>query len=93
MTDAAQLTNERSKTHGKFSDHARCTQRLKDVIQSELTIRGGSGPHERLTPQHVEAIHMILHKIGRIVAGDARFQDHWDDIAGYAHIANKKFDD
>jgi hypothetical protein len=92
MTEAATLTEARRQTHGKFSDHARCTQRLKNVIQQEMALRRmDPGPFEHPTDQHVEALDMILHKIGRIVAGDATFQDHWDDIAGYAHIANKKF--
>ena len=29
---------------------------------------------------------MILHKIGRIVAGDEMEPDHWLDIAGYATL-------
>lgn len=33
-----------------------------------------------------ETIEMILHKIARIVAGDATFPDHWHDISGYADI-------
>lgn len=81
------LVNERGKTHGKFSDHARCTQRLKATFVDELDKR-----HVRqqtpLSNRQVEAIEMILHKIGRIVAGQPDFQDHWDDIAGYARIAN-----
>ena len=84
------LVTERGKTHGSFEDHARCTQRLKFGVQAEIQarlLRGQSG----LSNQHAEAIDMILHKIGRIIAGDPTFQDHWDDIAGYAVIANKKF--
>ena len=84
------LTNERGKTHGSFADHARCTQLLKDVIRGELQLREERG-QPPLTDQHKEAIDMNLQKIGRIIAGDPTFQDHWDDIGGYAHIANKDF--
>ena len=35
---------------------------------------------------------MILHKIGRIVAGDEREVDHWQDIAGYATLAVKELE-
>lgn len=91
-TTAEALTSERGKTHGSFTDHARCTQRLKQVIYAELAIkRMNPGSFELLTEQHIEALDMIAHKIGRIIAGDPTYQDHWDDIAGYAHIANKKF--
>lgn len=85
-----ELTNERAKTHGSFADHARCTRRLKDVINDEHIHRVTRG-QSVLSSQQAEAIDMILHKIGRVMAGDASFQDHWDDIAGYAHIANKDF--
>lgn len=76
---------ERGKTHGDFADHARITQRLKNVIAEELLFR-----HERgqppLTDMQRESIDMIEHKIGRIIAGDANFPDHWEDIAGYAKL-------
>lgn len=85
-----ELVKERGLTHGKFSDHARCTQRLKEVVLTEILMRNARG-QDRLTRQQVEAIDMILHKIGRIIAGDPSYQDHWDDIAGYATIANKDF--
>lgn len=85
------LTEERGKTHGSFADHARITLRLKELMQYEMTARQiRSQPP--LTDQHRESLDMIAHKIGRIIAGDPTFQDHWDDIAGYAHIANKKFE-
>ena len=41
-----------------------------------------------LSDTQKESLEMIVHKIGRILAGDPSFQDHWDDIAGYAKIAN-----
>lgn len=67
----------RKRTHGDFSDHARITQGLKDVLLAE---------RDNLSEIHKEAIDMILHKIGRIYAGDPNVHDHWDDIAGYAKI-------
>lgn len=81
---------ERGKTHGKFSDHARCTQFLKKIIHDEISKRNARG-QTALTLQHRESLDMIVHKIGRIIAGDPLVQDHWDDIAGYAEIANKEF--
>ncbi len=72
---------ERKKTHGDFSDHARITQNLKEAVRGEC---------DRLLPIHREAIDMILHKIGRICAGDPNVHDHWDDIAGYAKITSDR---
>jgi hypothetical protein len=92
MSDIETLLTERGKSHGKFSNHARCTQRLKAVVYEELQ-RAGKGHHNNygLTFQQREALDMILHKIGRITAGDPNVKDHWDDIAGYATIACKDF--
>lgn len=72
------VLTERKTTHGEFRDHARITQALKAVVRAE----GG----ERLSPIAAESIDMILHKIGRVLAGDPYFKDHWVDIAGYATL-------
>lgn len=34
-----------------------------------------------------EAIHMILHKVSRIVSGDPELEDHYLDIIGYTQLA------
>lgn len=87
-SDLGRTLDERQKTHGDFSDHARITQRLKAVIEEELILR-----HERNQPplnyKQRESIDMIEHKVGRIIAGNPDFADHWDDIAGYAVIAKE----
>ena len=36
---------------------------------------------EKLNDAQTEALDMIFHKIGRILAGDPNFRDHWQDIA------------
>ena len=80
-TDA--LLNERGKTHGDFNDHARITQALKDRILDEPG-------WENLNDCQREALDMIFHKIGRILAGNPNFRDHWDDIAGYARLVSDR---
>lgn len=42
---------------------------------------------DKLDDVQRESLSMIFHKIGRILAGDPNFRDHWDDIAGYAKLA------
>lgn len=92
MTDEIKaMLSERGKTHGRFEDHARCTQRLKDVLHDEASQRMYR-KQTALSMQQLESLEMILHKIGRIVAGDADFHDHWDDIAGYAKLCSKEKD-
>lgn len=77
---------DRGKTHGDYADHARITRRLKDTVIIELVRRKQRG-QPRLTDTQLESIDMIMHKVGRIIAGESGFQDHWLDIAGYANIA------
>jgi hypothetical protein len=74
---------ERSKTHGDFTDNARIMQALKAVVHQ-------SNNWETLTDVQREALHMILHKIGRICSGNPNVHDHWDDIAGYAKLASER---
>lgn len=89
MTDQVTLTGQRQSSHGNFRDNARVSQHLKKVFRAENLHRKARGQQE-LTDTQMDALDMIAAKIGRIFAGDAGFHDHWDDIAGYAHIANKE---
>lgn len=75
------ILRERGKTHGRFADNARVTQRIKDMIRSELHTMD-----HFLSVVQNEALDMIAHKIGRIVAGNPNVEDHWRDIAGYATL-------
>ena len=90
MDKTVELVQERGKTHGRFEDHAYCTQDLKRTLDEHLLLRAQRGQPNLTDMQH-ESIEMILHKIGRIVAGNSSFQDHWDDIAGYAKISNGSY--
>lgn len=73
-----QILSERKQTHGDFSINSEISQRLKSVIIDE----------GKLTYEQREALDMILHKISRIIAGNANTKDHWDDIAGYATLVS-----
>jgi len=77
-----ELLAERGKTHGDFTVHAQCTQGIKKAMH----------PYNwaSLSPMHKEALDMIAHKIGRILAGNPHHRDHWDDIAGYAKLASDR---
>jgi hypothetical protein len=69
----------RRSTHGDYSEHARITQRLKTIMRNTPNY-GAMDDHE------CETLDMIAHKIGRILAGDPHYHDHWLDIAGYASL-------
>ena len=77
------VLNERQNAHGDFTDNARVMQGLKDCVMAEAG-------WQKLTLVQREALHMILHKVGRIVSGNPNEPDHWLDIAGYATLAKDR---
>lgn len=83
MPESDPLLVERGSTHGDFRENARIAQQLKDVIRT-----GKNWSH--LTHYQAEALDMIMHKVGRILAGNMNFQDHWDDIDGYATLVKER---
>ena len=81
--DLDALLEDRGKEHGPFHLHARITQELKHAAQDTWA-----------EYDHVkrEALDMILHKIGRILAGNKDNPDHWQDIAGYATLVSRELE-
>lgn len=90
MDETEKLVTERRRTHGRFKDQARITQLLKAVLHHEIDVARSTRGQD-FSDQHIESLEMIAHKIGRIIAGDPSFADHWEDIAGYAKIAHREF--
>lgn len=80
MSDLNSTLTERAKTHGDYSSHAAITQALKADMNCQASWM-------RLPEHQRESLDMIAHKIGRILAGDPDFKDHWVDIAGYAQLS------
>lgn len=87
QAETAALVAARGKTHGAWVDNAGVAQELKGVLRRAAHARRERGQPD-LTERQKESLEMICHKMGRIMAGDASFPDHWDDIGGYAKIAN-----
>lgn len=77
--EAIALTRERKNTHGDWKTQALCANELKKTARC--------GPSwENMASWQQEAIDMILTKVSRICCGDPNEPDHYDDIAGYAHL-------
>lgn len=76
---------ERGGRYGAFKGHAEVSQELKEVVWKALLIR-----EKRLEPDQLEALEMIMHKIGRIINGDANYLDNWVDIAGYSMLVHDR---
>lgn len=86
--ETTKLLNERSKTHGPYELHAEITQAIKSNM---VYFKINDIPvWYKLSNEQRESLDMIAHKIGRILAGDPNFRDHWDDIAGYAKLVADK---
>ena len=79
-TNVNETLAERGNQHGKFSENAKFSQRVKKLMRANPA-------WSRLNLQQREALEMIAHKISRILAGDPNHTDHWHDIAGYATLA------
>lgn len=85
MSAPQTLTHERGKTHGDFHDHANVTQLLKDAMRNFIRL-DGTRPWDGLSAIQKESLDMNAHKIGRILAGNPSFKDHWADMAGYSQL-------
>lgn len=79
--------DERGRRYGAFVGHAAVTQELKRVVRGALSVRA-----KQLDDDQLEALEMILHKIGRIVNGDPDYADSWVDIAGYAKLVSDRLE-
>jgi len=86
MKNVNEILQEREKTHGKYADHAYVTQEMKAACQYK-------GLDTKLSYEQKEAVDMILHKVGRIIAGNNNEVDHWQDIAGYATLVVRSIND
>ena len=78
-----EILAEREKTTGDFGTHAAITDAIKYHMHN-------ASQWNYLSAMQRESLDMIAHKIGRILAGNPDFRDHWDDIAGYATLIARK---
>lgn len=76
---------KRYNLHGTYADHAELTQDLKDRMRKHP---GWAG----LTGAMKETLDMIQHKIARILNGDPKYKDNWDDIQGYTKLVADKLE-
>lgn len=77
-----ELLEERGTTHGDYESQSCLTEGMKAMMH-----RHENWTHVPLPVRH--ALDMILLKIGRAVAGDPDYLDHYDDIIGYAEQARR----
>lgn len=80
--ETKELLNERNTTHGPFTENARISQGIKNVMKTSVN-------WELMNDVHREALEYIAGKIGRILSGQWDFDDSYADIAGYALLPQK----
>lgn len=76
------LLTTRQTSHGEFGDNARVSQSLKRTFRAELG-------WEMLTDTERESMDMIALKFSRILSGKSLEKQHWEDVVGYAKLAEK----
>ena len=75
------VLNARAQNYGKFIEGAEIMQMTKRLVHNYIEQRGTSLAFDQL-----EAIDMIIHKLGRIINGNPDHLDNWVDIAGYSTL-------
>jgi hypothetical protein len=88
ITMIEQTLKERGDNYGSFHTQANLTQTLNAIITNHYasTHTTSDGKPAALPNFMAEAMHMICHKIARIVNGNPLYADSWHDIAGYATL-------
>ena len=78
-SDINSVLQVRGSRYGSFQSNARIAQNIKNVMRS-------SSNWHNMPDYMKESLHMIAHKISRILEGDYNYDDSWVDIAGYATL-------
>jgi len=84
MTNLDQTLLERGCRYGAFIDVANRTNNIFAAILNNAPQLPST------TPLYREAIHMIAHKLARLVNGQINDLDSWHDIAGYAMLVHNQ---
>lgn len=79
------ILSTRETTHGSYVEQSTTSQTLKQIC--EQTRNWNQMPFYMR-----ESVHMIQHKIARILSGDPFERDHWVDIMGYAALVLRELD-
>jgi len=77
MTEIKETLKERGSKYGTMADNSKITQALMAILHE-------ADNWNTLPAIHRECLHMIMHKISRMVCGDYMHEDNPLDIAGYA---------
>lgn len=92
--DIEDTLKDRGQKYGPFKEQAAISQSLKDIINGYQEVYGETreensartNRYNAMSSDKKEALDMIMHKIARILNGQADLHDSWHDIVGYAKL-------
>lgn len=90
VQSTAEVLEERGTRYGVFMSQAQIAQSIHLVLDQAMKLTGKT--KFSFAPDQLEAINMIVNKIGRIYNGDPNYSDSWRDIAGYATLVADRLD-
>lgn len=77
------VLQQRGSRYGEFINNANMSQDLKCIMEQSTNWNSMDNDMR-------EALHMIAHKIARILEGDYSYDDSWVDIAGYSTLVAER---
>lgn len=81
MSNVSDTLVQRGNRYGDMEANANLTQALMDAV-----LAAADDARQELSPVHKECLHMIFHKVSRMVVGDQWYADNPHDICGYAKL-------
>jgi len=91
-TDVDSLLKTRAKTHGDFDLNSKGSLEGFDVF---MVIASSSGAINTMPDRHRYAIMQICSKLARVCSHPDGYKqkEHWEDVAGYARLAEHEDDE
>lgn len=86
QSDIYEILAQREKQYGDFKEQSRVAQGLKNIMVFAPS-------WSELEPYQKEALEMTQHKIARILSGDPRYVDSWQDIIGYITLVLERIEE
>lgn len=83
-SDVEKTLEQRGNRYGTIQENCDMTAKLMKVIKDYDHYDNSTKP--KMDNVHWECLHMIFHKISRMVCGDPWYADNAHDIAGYAKL-------
>lgn len=85
MEKTEQVLQDRGQAYGDFTHFSDLVHSLEQTCIRHMQTYNPQAL-AKMQPFMIEGLHMVLHKISRVVNGDPLVEDSWRDIGGYATL-------